>query len=179
MYDDDGLERREIFTDGESLDAEAASAILRPYPELLEQWQAKLYKRWSPGQAPGPSRSPMLYSPTYLRAVVEEYLILRNGGDQIDPGLAAYCEQIAAARPEVAEDRRSYLGDPWARAQRPEMLNYRPATVADYYDPEYLQTQVDFLNRSEDPFDEVGIWVRERDARWKTRSLEEAEAPWN
>ena len=58
MYDDDGLERREIFTDGESLDAEAAAAILRPYPELLEQWQAKLYKRWSPGQAPGRAAAP-------------------------------------------------------------------------------------------------------------------------
>ena len=59
------------------------------------------------------------------------------------------------------------------------MLSYRPATVADYYDPEYLQTQVDFLNRSEDPFDEVGIQERQRDAKWKTRSLKEAEAPWN
>ena len=83
MYEDGELNGEEIFVDGENLDVEAAAAILRPYPELLEQWQAKLYKRWSPGQPPGPSRSPMLYSPTYLRAVVEEYLILRNGGDHM------------------------------------------------------------------------------------------------
>jgi hypothetical protein len=67
----------------------------------------------------------MLYSPAYLRAVVEEYLILRNGGDQIDPGLAARREQIATPSTRLASG------------------------------------------------------LRERDARWKTRSLKEAEAPWN
>ena len=177
MLDDD-CERRVTFPDGLSLDAEAAAAILRPYPELLEQWQAQLYDEF-PGLPPVRCKDPMIYSPTYLRAVISEYLLLRNGGDRVDPGLAARCEQIAAVRSEVVEERRSYLSNPWRRAQSAEMLGYRPLTVADCYDPEYLQSRVDYFTRREDPFDEVGIQERLVDAKWNTRTLKEADAPWN
>lgn len=178
-YPDDDSEILETFPDGRSLDAKAATDVLRPYPELLRQWQIEVCGPWKEGYGPGPGGLRRLHSPTYLRAVVREYLHLRNGGDQIDPGLAARCDQIAAARREVTEQRRSYLSDPWARAQSADMLGYEPLTVALCYNPEYLQSRVEYFTRREDPFDEVSIWERDTDARWNARSLKEAEAPWN
>src|ERR1700736_1162579 len=104
------------FRDGHHLNPSVAQAILLPSPELLEQWQVKVHKQW-PGASGGPSDDPMLYSPTYLKTVINEYLWLRNGGNRPDPTAAARCAQIVSPRSGIAADRRSYLGDPWRRAQ--------------------------------------------------------------
>jgi hypothetical protein len=104
---------------------------------------------------------------------------LRNDSDQVDPGLAARCEQIAAAWSELLPS-----AEPCSTIHRPglsdpEMLGYEPLTVALCYDPAYLQHRVHYFTRREDSYDWVGIREREIDARWNARSIKEAQAPWN
>jgi hypothetical protein len=178
MCDADNCEFEETFTDGKRLDAAAAAAILSPYPELLAQWKAELYAPLE-GCPPGPSDDPMLYSPTYLKAVISEYLWLRDGGDRPNPAVAALCEQIVASRPALAQERRRYLANPWRRAQTAEMLHYRVTTVADYYNPDYLQEKVDYLDRLDDPFDPAAIRERALEAKFAARTPKEADAPYN
>src|ERR1022692_3114114 len=146
MCDKPGCELETTFPDGKSLDTAVPEAMLRPYPELWKQWQVKVYGPWEDGLGPGPGGDPMYHSPTYLKAVIHEYEWLREGGDRPDPALSARCEAIVTARPKYAEERRRYLSDPWQRAQTSEMLRYRVASVADYYDPEYLQNKIGYLN---------------------------------
>jgi hypothetical protein len=153
--------------------------MLKPYPELLSQWQAKVYGPWKSGFLPSPSDIQMYHSPTYLKSVVREHLWLRSGGDRPDPSVASRCEAIVAARPEIAEERRRFLSDPWRRAVGSCVESGLTETVSHFYDASYLQDMVDFAVRQDDPFDSVAIKSRVRDARWAAHTRQEADAPYN
>jgi hypothetical protein len=90
--------------------------------------------------------------------VIRQHLYLVRGGDRPDPALAARCEQIVSARPDMAEWRRQVLKDPWWRACGE--LAGATETVADQYDPEYLQHKVDYANKLDDPFSREAITTR-------------------
>ena len=159
-------------------------AMLRPYPELWRQWQDERNVPWEEDghDAPGSDLERRLHSPIYLRAVIREYEHLRQGGDQPDPALAARCEAIVAARPEIAEFRRRRLNDPWWRALTGGMLGYTPEGVADLYDPDHLKGMVDYANRLDDPFSREGIEDRRKVADWiafAAPSAKAADAPYN
>lgn len=126
------------FPDGAHLDESVAEAILAAYPELWEQWQARVLETRARNYLP-PSALRQYYSPTYLHAVISQHQYLAEGGDRPDPALAARCEAIVAARPEIAEDRRRTLHDPWERALTKEMIGYTPG-IASLCDPEDLKT---------------------------------------
>jgi hypothetical protein len=157
--DCDELFKRPYFPDGEHLDASVTEAILRPYPELWRQWQARVLEPQARAEL-GAGGLKRYHSPTYLKAVIREYKYLREGGDRPDPALAARCEVIVSARPELAEERRQWLSDPWQRALTAEMLGYTPVGVADYYDPHYLQREVDYANKLDDPFSRESLRSR-------------------
>lgn len=165
---------RPYFPDGAQLDAAVAEAILRSYPELWRQWQAEAYGPWKEGHRPGPGGFRRLHSPTYLRAVIRQYEYLREGGDRPDPALAARCEAIVAARPEIAEDRRHKLNDPFWRAPTAEMLGYTPEGVSHYYDPEYLKHKVDHADKLDDLFSREALDSRRESRRWRAASSKAA-----
>jgi hypothetical protein len=97
--------------------------------------------------------------------VISQHQYLAEGGDRPGPALAARCEAIVAARPEIAEDRRRTLNDPWDRALTKEIIGYTPG-IASLYDPEDLKRKVDYANKLDDPFSRVSLendqWRRAR-----------------
>jgi hypothetical protein len=121
------------------LDREQVEVMLRPYPELWEQWQEKLSVR-DPVYHWGPGGYRQLFSANYLKRVIEEYIWLRDFGDQIDPEAAARCEEILKADPDYAQWRRALLEDPWSRVGNP--WSSEPEYIACQYDPEGIAREV-------------------------------------
>jgi len=80
--------RRPYFPDGAHLGASVAEAILRPYPVLWAQWQAKVLAPDAMLRL-GPGGLKQYHSPTYLREVIRQHAWLANVGDRPDPELAA------------------------------------------------------------------------------------------
>jgi len=161
--DCDEIFRRPYFPDGEHLDAAVVEPILRPYPALWEQWKAAVLV---PDAMKDTDRAGLkrYHSPTYLRAVIRQHLHLSRGGDRPDPRLAARCEEIVSGRPEIAEDRRHVLDDPWQRAVRD--LSDTVESVVDLYDPKYLQSKVDYANKLDDAFSREAIRSARNEIIW-------------
>ena len=148
-----------LYLDGAHLNASVVEAILRPYPELWRQWQARVQRPEAHDKL-GSDGLRQYHSPTYLTAVIREYDHLREGDDRPDRALAKRCEAIVSSRPEFAEERRRNLNDPWWRADSaltPEIFGYEPIGVGHYYDPAWLQSHVDGLNELDDPFSQRAI----------------------
>ena len=120
------------------LDREQVEVTLRPYPELWEQWQEKLSVP-DPVYHYGPGCYRQFFSANYLKRVINEYIWLRDFGDQPDPGGVARIDQLLASDPDYAEWRCKRLEDPWDRAL---LWEDKPVDIAVQYDVEGIARTV-------------------------------------
>jgi len=154
-------ELHESFPDGKHLNASVVKWILRDYPELWAQWQAKVLAPDALDKL-GSGGVRRYHSPTYLRCVIRQYEHLAQGGDNVDPDLEARCVAVASTYPGFAEKRRRDLDDPWWRALDAP-LDYTDS-IASYYDPERLRRRIAGYREDDDPFTAAGIEVRQFEA---------------
>jgi len=88
----------ESFPDGKHLNAAIAEKTLVPQSVLWTQCKVEVYAPDAGRELGGPGGIRMYHCPTYLHCVIRQQQHLPPGGDRIEPGLAARCEQIARQR---------------------------------------------------------------------------------
>jgi hypothetical protein len=129
--------------------------ILGSYPELVEQWKAKMARPEM--QEPGWEGTVKRYlDPLYLRRVAFEHRRLITGNiEQPGPELAAAIEAALQLHDRMRREREAALSDPWWRA-----MSYDYNGIAQFHDPELLRRRGECYRELDDPFSKASIRLR-------------------
>lgn len=163
------------YVDNLSNDWATAHAVVQPHPELESHWHSmvlwfdELVADYGPGEDMYPEHKRRYFSPIYLNEVVRQHIRLQSNVLDVDAAIAAKCEAIVAVHHELADFRRKQLADPWWRAHSLQSA-FVALKVSDYYDPDFLQRQVDLTTQRQTPYSPE--WL---DQRW----LDEQRGPRN